>query len=389
MTARAMCANCARPVAVCWCAHLPRIQTSTPVLVLQHPREERVAIGTARMASPCLPNATLVVGVEVDDEPSVVSALGDPDRPAILLWPGPDARDLTLDPPRGPVTLVVVDGTWALAKKLVRVNPRIGALPRYALAPSGPSEYRIRREPRAECLSTIEAIQLALGVLEGDASRFRPMLAPFRAMIDAQIHHEEVLRGNRHHRTPRHARPPRLPAALTDGRRIVVVGGEANAWPFKRDRAAGRPSPRHPDELIHWLAVRADTGERFDQLVAPSHPLSPSTPDHTALAASDILGAMPGAQFLDAWNEFVRPDDVVCGWGHYAANRFRERGGVLPKTYLDLRSITTAWLREKPGTIEACAARFGTLEDPLGRGRGGARLAMAHQILQHLLAHTP
>ncbi len=240
MIARAVCSKCARPASVCWCAHLPSIDTRTPILVLQHPREERVAIGTARMASLCLPNAKLVVGVHLDDDPNVVAALGDPARPAVLLWPGPDALDLAVAPPPGPVTLVVVDGTWSLAKKLVRVNPRIAALPRYALTPSEPSQYRIRREPRAECLSTIEAIHEALGTLEGDVSRFRPMLAPFRAMIDAQIDHEERVHGHRHRRV-RRTESPRLPAALTDGRRVVLVGGEAERVAFQTPLRPHRP----------------------------------------------------------------------------------------------------------------------------------------------------
>nr|MDQ3300003.1 DTW domain-containing protein [Myxococcota bacterium] len=47
--------RCRRPQVVCYCAALPRIDTSTRVVILQHPRERDMAIGTARMASLCLP----------------------------------------------------------------------------------------------------------------------------------------------------------------------------------------------------------------------------------------------------------------------------------------------------------------------------------------------
>src|SRR6185437_11532742 len=87
----------------------------------------------------------------------------------------------------GPITLVVVDGTWSQARKLVRLNPAMAALPRYAFRPSRPSEYRIRREPSEECVSTLEALIHVLGVLEGDRERFLPMMLPFRAMVDAQV----------------------------------------------------------------------------------------------------------------------------------------------------------------------------------------------------------
>ena len=111
-------------------------------------------------------------------------ALSDPARPPILLYPGAGAIDIVRSPPRGPVTLVVVDGTWAQTKKVVTSNPNLAALPRYAFVPSRPSEYRIRREPNATSVATIEALVHALTALEGD--RFEDLLAPFRFVRDGQ-----------------------------------------------------------------------------------------------------------------------------------------------------------------------------------------------------------
>ena len=71
-------------------------------MLLQHPRERDVAIGTARMASLCLPNATLHVGLHWDDSAELAALLADPERPPILLYPGPGARDVQRDPPPGP-----------------------------------------------------------------------------------------------------------------------------------------------------------------------------------------------------------------------------------------------------------------------------------------------
>src|SRR6185295_10074093 len=113
--------------------------------------------------------------------------LGDPRFPPILLYPAPGARDILREPPVGPVTLVVVDGTWSQAKTVIRDNPILQGLPRYAFETPEPSQYRIRREPRAEYVSTIEALMYVLGVLEGDPPRFRSLLEPLRAMVDAQL----------------------------------------------------------------------------------------------------------------------------------------------------------------------------------------------------------
>src|SRR5262249_8118737 len=155
-----------------------RLETRTRVVILQHPRERDVAIGTARMASLCLPEASLHVGVRWDEHPALGSVLGDPARPPILLYPGEGARDILAEPPAGPVTLVVVDGPWSQAKTVVRDNPVLARLPRYAFTAPEPTQYRIRREPRREYVSTIEALMHVLGALEGDAARFRALLDP-------------------------------------------------------------------------------------------------------------------------------------------------------------------------------------------------------------------
>ena len=61
--ARPTCARCRRPLRVCYCAALPTLATRTRIVILQHPREKDMPIGTARMAQLCLPEAELHVGI--------------------------------------------------------------------------------------------------------------------------------------------------------------------------------------------------------------------------------------------------------------------------------------------------------------------------------------
>jgi tRNA-uridine aminocarboxypropyltransferase len=144
-------------------------------------------VGTARMAALCLPGTRVHVGIRWDGTDALTEATSDPARPAVLLWPGEGARDVLAEPPEGPVTLVVVDGTWPQARRVVRDNPALAALPRFAFRPPAPSCYRIRKEPRPECVSTIEAISLVLGALERDPARFGAMLLPMRTMVDRHL----------------------------------------------------------------------------------------------------------------------------------------------------------------------------------------------------------
>jgi tRNA-uridine aminocarboxypropyltransferase len=378
-----VCSRCRRPATVCYCRHLPSLETVTRVVVLQHPRERNVAIGTARMAALCLPNAEIHIGVRFGGSVALARALSDPERPAVLLYPGEGAIDVVSHPPAGPVTLVVVDGTWWQTKKLVRENPELAALPRYAFTPPSPSEYRIRKEPNDACTSTIEALVHVLGALEGDPLRFRSMLDPFRAMVDAQVACQVGLRAGRVQK--RRARPPRglprVPDILVDrAGDLVCVVGEANAWPYR----SAEKSSLYPDEIVQWTARRVATGETIDLVIAPRHPLAPSTTSHTGLSA-EILGrggSMPAE--LARWRAFVRDTDVVCAWGHYGAQLFAAAGGYLPPARIDLRQVSRDFAQGKVGTLEDFAARIAPhLEASPGGGRGALRLGLLTAIARH------
>ena len=355
---RAMCARCRRPQSVCYCAALPRLDTRTRVVILQHPRERDMPIGTARMASLCLPNSQLHVGVRWDD----AAVFTEPGHTPILLYPGPGARDILRDPPPGPVTLVVVDGTWSQAKTVVRDNPLLRALPRYAFATPEPSQYRIRREPDEKFVSTIEALMHVLGALEGEPARFRPLLDPLTAMVDAQLRCQAE-RPSHRIKKPRVPRPPRVPPELVERfGDLVCVIAEANAWPY-RD---GEPSP--PDELIQIAAERVATGERFVGFAAP-RALSPSTLFHTELDEAQLSGTPD--ELRAALAAFSRPSDIPCVWGHYGA----ELIGLGAR--LDLRAAAQRLENRKVGALEHYAPPV----DP-ARGRGLRRLAMHVAIVR-------
>ena len=60
---RALCLRCLRPRRACWCPHLRPVESVTRACILQHVRERKTAIGTARMAHLSLPNSELHLGV--------------------------------------------------------------------------------------------------------------------------------------------------------------------------------------------------------------------------------------------------------------------------------------------------------------------------------------
>lgn len=82
--------------------------------------------------------------------------------------------------------LLILDGTWRKTARLLHLNPWLAQLPRLALPAHSGSRYRIRKSPRADGLSTIEAAAEALNALH-DNREYDAILAPFDLMIRRQI----------------------------------------------------------------------------------------------------------------------------------------------------------------------------------------------------------
>lgn len=354
---RALCARCGRPAVVCYCRFVTPLVSRTRVVILQHPRERYVPINTARIASLCLPEAELHVGLSFDG----LSALSDAERPAVLLYPGDGAIDVEKAHFEGPRTLVVVDGTWWQAKSLIGRNPALRNLPRVAFRPKAPSAYRIRREPALDYVSTVEALAHVLGVLDGEPEKFLALLEPFRAMVESQLAYAAQSGGSRHRRSPRKStEPPKrrgLPSLLHEGD-LVCVHAEANAWPYSAGRRGACP-----DEVVQWSAVRLPEREAFQAFVAPRGPLNPATAIHLEVDAARIVAGETFASFHERWRRFLRPTDAVCRWGTYThelLNREHPSGTDAPlRGDLDLRPVARAFARGPVGTMSDFAVRLG------------------------------
>ncbi|VVP04684.1 hypothetical protein PS732_03059 [Pseudomonas fluorescens] len=184
MMSRVQCPRCLRPQTHCLCPLIPSLGSRTRVLLLQHPSEVNHALNTARLAALGLTNAELIVGEVFADLPTLLKR---PGYQARLLFPADDAQPMqAYDASDEPLLLIVPDGTWRKARKMLHLNPLLAALPRVTLAQGAVSRYRLRKAPGPGALSTIEAVVQALQTLEAPAF-FEPLLKPFEALIEGQI----------------------------------------------------------------------------------------------------------------------------------------------------------------------------------------------------------
>lgn len=158
---------------LCVCGVVAPRRTATRLVLVMHHVEAMRQSNTGRLALSALEHMSIRLRGD-RDRPLVIEDLLEPQRRALLLFPGPEAEVLDADyvarDPR-PVTLIVPDGTWNTARKIPLRHPELRALPRVCLPLESASQYRLRHSPHPEKLSTLEAIARAFGVLEGPEVR--------------------------------------------------------------------------------------------------------------------------------------------------------------------------------------------------------------------------
>jgi DTW domain-containing protein YfiP len=378
---RGLCLRCLRSRRACWCRHLRPVESATRACILQHVRERKTAIGTARMAHLSLPNSELHLGVSFQGHERVRALAAE--EGTALLFPGEGAIDPAALVGRPPKTVIVVDGTWQQARKLLKENPFLLALPRIGLSPARPSNYRIRAEPSAECVSTIEAIALLLGALEGAPERFTPILEAFDRMVDLQIAERDRNSGPPRRLLRKGPKPPRTDVTVAMLRArpgdVVAVYAESNGWPVGT-------GPGGEGELVQLVAWRPSTGERFEAVVAPRRPLGPNVAVQLELPEARLLAGEPVAEALARFGAFLRPGDLFCGWGPYAISLLRAEG-VAMRDFADLRLACARSLGRRPGGVEQAVRLLGQEELPpdLGEGRAGRRLGCLVEVWRRMV----
>jgi len=197
------CPRCGKPETLCVCQDIQPIDNQIALLILQHPQEQDKALGTARLTALHFKNAVFKTGLSW---PSLTKALGrtaDPKRWATLYLgsvdpalaaPGYPVVALDAKGNRLPIQetaladiegVIVLDGTWSQAKTLWWRNAWLLKSKRVVLTPSRPSLYgKLRREPRREGLSTLEAAGMLLARLENRPEIEAALLESFGKLLE-------------------------------------------------------------------------------------------------------------------------------------------------------------------------------------------------------------
>ena len=202
------CPRCGKPLALCVCDQIVPLKSRIRLVILQHPQEQDRLLGTARLTALHFSDALLKIGLSWPSLSKVLGEPVDPSRWAVLYLgsarateamgegeiiavdrkgePEPEQRAILRDIEG----IILLDGTWSQAKALWWRNAWLLKCQRIIVAPARPSLYgKLRREPRREGLSTLEAAAIVLSRLDGRGEiratlegAFQSLLAKYRTV---------------------------------------------------------------------------------------------------------------------------------------------------------------------------------------------------------------
>lgn len=182
------CSQCGKARKACICDNIVALDSQVELIILQHPTEEHRPMGTARILSLSLVNSRLLVGEDFREHGELNQLLAEPDVEHFVLYPSDvslSAADVAL-PIEKKIRIILLDGTWKKAFKMWQLNTQLHHLPCLHLPEDLKGNYRIRKAPSENALSTVEAGFHVLSMMQPKKD-FSPLLDAFEAMIDYQI----------------------------------------------------------------------------------------------------------------------------------------------------------------------------------------------------------
>lgn len=313
--------------------------------------------------------------------------LGDVRSNTAILYPTPASTPLEHVPDsKRPDQLIVIDGTWPQAKSMFRDLPLLRSLPAYRLTTDVPGNFRIRREPTDQSLSTIEATVAALQILEPETKGLDGLIQVFDAMVDRQLAHPKA-QGH-------YCGPPKSGFTINVPNQLkqlpvtfIIAYGEYNH--------RGSTEPQSSPPLI-WLAAKVNSNDFsiesvFRSKLNPASDVPPSFLAHLDVNEVFFDDAESVGQFEKRWSQFAAESDLLLVYRAGTVELLRSTNAYVPETTIPLKLIRISKEPRHSGLekVVQSAPEFhqSVVERFPGWGRAARRLAdnvlLAKWIHQH------
>ena len=184
------CSQCGKSLKACICEWIQSLTSNVELIILQHHSETNRPMGTARILNLSLANSHCFVGEDFTSDDALNQLLCDEDYEHFILYPGesalPHQRVAERVSKGEKVRVILLDGTWKKAYKMWQLSSNLHSLPLVRLPEDLQGNYRIRKAPSDNSLSTVEAGYHILALLEPNRD-FSPLIDAFNQMIEFQI----------------------------------------------------------------------------------------------------------------------------------------------------------------------------------------------------------
>ncbi len=158
-----------------------------------HPKEFRkIKNGTGHLTHLSLQNSELYIDADFSQHRRVNELIDDPDKSCYLLYPSQKSillNENSIVDDEKETVVFILDATWAISKKMLRMSENLQLLPHISFEHTKTSQFEIKQQPEAYCLSTIESTLCVLELLKANADEqigeqdLDGFLDPFKAMI--------------------------------------------------------------------------------------------------------------------------------------------------------------------------------------------------------------
>jgi DTW domain-containing protein YfiP len=167
------CARCRLAPTHCACASRPRVPTRAGLCLVMDEFEALKPSNTGWLVADVVPDTHAFTWSRTHADPGLLALLDDPQWQPVVVFPGEFAApervvtELPAAASRRPL-FVLLDGTWAQARKAFRKSPYLDRFPVLSVSSEQLSRYRLRSSWHAHHLCTSEVASLCLA-LAGDA----------------------------------------------------------------------------------------------------------------------------------------------------------------------------------------------------------------------------
>ena len=183
---RLRCPSCDFILVRCLCDTLKPIDNFIELVILQHPSETLHALNTVALMKKSFQRITVLIGEDFTDNHLLNSLLLNPNNSIALLYPTQNSTLLNSAENLPLTHLILIDGTWKKAHKIVTTSKNLHPLHSIKLESTDGGFYRIRASQKKESLSTLEASIAALKILE-EKLETKSLEDSFNKMIEFQI----------------------------------------------------------------------------------------------------------------------------------------------------------------------------------------------------------